>query len=98
MGAPAIVPNCPACGAGSDPVTAAVLYVPNLFQCWKCGKRRCERCGKDTGAVLISHCTACQRDVPDPPDNDPYTPAPRSAPVSVPSHTPRTAARPRKGK
>lgn len=28
--------------------------------CWKCWKRKCETCGRDTGSCFIANCLPCQ--------------------------------------
>lgn len=99
------IPGVGSCACG-------FVYYDARRQCWKCGKRPCSECGKDTGSVFIRLCIACaQRDEtdelpyttravqvePPKPPPAPEKPAPKSAKKPVPKSVPKPKPKP-KGK
>lgn len=74
--------GCCACG---------FVYYDARRQCWRCHKRPCSSCGKDTGSEFIELCIGCARD--DTSDALPYT-----KPVQTERPKPAKKPQPKKGK
>lgn len=82
-------------GALADHCACGFKYYDTRNICWKCQKRPCSSCGKDTGSPFIELCIGCAKS--DTSADMPYAPKCAAPPPvqSEPEPEPKPKAKPK---